>query len=145
MHLEDIVVEKDQNVKARLYIENLYPRDQNSWEWLRGGDLLYASGILFSLINVQYMSVFEGPDLRRTVEEKARVEKNMPNYFYYNKYILGPARSVVEDASFESYKLNQYDQYEDVLTRYLYNPDRRVDSTMESWLWEKKEDALKIE
>ena len=132
---EDILVGDDPNVHSRLYITNLYPRNQEEWNWLRGGDLLYASGILFALTDVKYMSVCEGPDVRRTIEDEVR--KRIPNYFYYDKFILGPARSVDHDFSFEPWKHDEYSEY-DRVERLLYVPNRPVSSIMGCWLWEKQ-------
>ena len=124
-----------------LVINNLYPR-MTGIEWLRGGDLLHACGILFSLLDVNYMMVCEGPDLRR-FEEIRREQNNDPGYFYYDKYILGAAQHVKKDFDdppwFDRYSdenMKDADDYGEVQF-YETQPERSPETKMECWLWEK--------
>lgn len=129
----DLVVPGDASVHTRLHINSLYPRQQETWPWLRGGDLLYACGILFALIEVRYMTVCEGPDVRRTVEDSVR--ETRPAYFYYNKTVLSSAQSVEYDYTFDDEMY--WDDYDSV-NCFVPIVDRDVTSTMGCWMWDKQ-------
>ena len=139
MALDDLVVgDGPVEVHRRLHINNLYPHEQKQWKWLRGGDLLYASAILFVLLDVRYMTVCDGPGLRNSIETATRITR--PGYFYYDKTILVPAASVRVDNNFEWSGEGGDDELSD-LTRLLPAPDRGTGTVLGCWLWDKLADS----
>jgi len=126
----------DDDLRHRyLHINNVYPRTQEKWRWLTGGDLLCASAILFSLVDVQYMTVGEGPDVRYFENRKRGTH---PEYFYYNKILLVPAQSAVSTYGMRS-ELFGYDSEddEDVHMRLVRTPNRDPNSVIGWWFWDK--------
>ena len=79
------------------------------------------------------MSVCEGPGVRN-IEMAAR--ETRPGYFYYNKTVLVPAQSVEADISFEFWKHDEYEDYENV-NRVFRARQRAPESIMKCWLWDK--------
>jgi hypothetical protein len=131
--LHDLVIDNN-HVHKHLHINNIYPRTQSEWKWLTGGDLLVASGILFALLDVRYMTVGEGPDVRYFENEK---RKTHPNYFYYNKSILVPAQSAVVDLEYSSRELEDDESGDESQFKLKHNPNRDANSVMEWWFWDK--------
>lgn len=115
-----------------LYINNVYPRTQEKWKWLSGGDLLFASGVLFALTDVRYMALGEGPDVR-SFERKKRLLH--PEYFYYNKVLLVPAQSA--EIAYDDSDDDDDSNYDEMLTRLKRTPNRDVNSYIGWWIWDK--------
>ena len=108
---------------------------RKKWEWLTGGDLLVASGILFALIDVRYLTTGEGLDVRYFEFKKRNTQ---PGYFYYNKTTLVPAQSATTDYEYISRELDDDESGDEMMQRRLVRtPNRHVDSTMQWWLWDK--------
>ena len=104
------------------------------WAWLRGGDLLYASALLFALLDVRYMTVCESIDIRASIEVAARAAR--PRYFYYDKTLLVPAQSVQWDHDFE-WEGEGSDSVAVEPSRLLPVPGRDAASMRGCWLWDK--------
>ena len=134
--------------KEHLSISNLYPRN-TCFKWMTGGDLLYAAGIVFSLLDVDYMTVCEGSGVRDAETSRRDPESPLfsrPDYFYYDKTILGPAQHVehLMDAP-NGYDSNDDEDIDDAEENgsfnFHYTRDYRdPESTMKCWLWEKPEE-----
>ena len=146
----DFVVDASQSIGVRasrcLQLTNLYPRNTNI-EWLTGGDLLHACGIVFALLDVQTLIVCEGISVRSSVEKKRR-ESN-PEYFYYGKYILGPPQHLVQadEPEWFEYPTTSLPDKESFYRIERSTPhwqfyERRVErpaeTTMWCWMWTKE-------
>ena len=136
--------------KMHLYINNLYPRE-TPFEWLRGGDLLYAAGIVFSLVDVDYLSVCEGPDVRNFERPRRDPSNDLyvrDDYFYYDKTILAPPKhveSMLDCDEIEGYDSSDDETFEDQEEHGMYDfyrtrPTRDIETTMACWIWEKPDE-----
>ena len=112
-----------------LEVKKVFPRTSSAYKWIRGGDLLFASGVLFSLLQVRFMLVSEGS--RMLIQEAERELR--PDYFYYNKTILSRAISVDVELRFEE------DEFGDseIVSEIIPLPNRSVDM-IGSWMWDKE-------
>jgi hypothetical protein len=124
---DNLVVDGDDRIHKHLFIRNIFPRSQESLGWLSGGDLLVASGILFALTDVRYMTLSEGTNLRRFEAEK---RKTNPGYFYYNKTILSPAQFLGIDYDYERQELDDDDRESGDETLWHLTHD-----TTDKWWW----------
>ena len=107
-------------VHTVLYLQNLYPR--LGPEWMRGGDLLHAAGIIFALSNVRFLVLGEGPDVQR-FEQRAHGERQ--GYKYYDKFVLStPQRAY--------YDLNDWVHYDAD-----YHLVRKEQDDANFWVWDK--------
>jgi len=149
----DLLLNPDENVgmwkqrKTHLHIHNLYPKNTPFNEWMTGGDLLYAAGIVFSLVDIDYMTLCEGPSVRRTAETPRR-DPNSPlfvrhDYFYYDKAILGPAQHVEHEIDYpDGYDSSNDENVMDDMEHgnfhiYSIREFRAPDSDAQCWLWKK--------
>ena len=144
MYLRKLVVDDSDKTEPYLYLDNLYPRT-SKLDWLTGGDLLCATGIIFALTRVRYLMVGEGPSLRSFEVDHGR--KNDPGYFYYNKFILAPAQhvqKVIDCKRSTKMRLKARMEPDDSTDECEYqSPEfvervatRDPDTIMKFWLWE---------
>ena len=126
---------------ARLHINNVYPyHSRCRIPWLRGGDLLFASGVLYALIDVRFMSVCQGPDVQRSIEDQ-RGAPVPRGYFYYDKFLLVrpyPYQALYENVEPWSDQWDcDEDEYESV--DHLLRLPRTAFDSIHCWMWDKKE------
>ena len=118
----DWLVGQDPVVYNRLHIESIYPREQQMIPWLRGGDLLHACGILFSLLDVRYMTVQDCADLRKNNTDQPISQ----GYSYYDKVILAPAEQIRYDSDFEDYEHTR-----------VFRLPGNLQKMSRHWMWDK--------
>ena len=113
-----------------LYIAALYPRKaQLGWD-VRGGDLLYACGVLFALLkDTNYMYVEEGPHM-------LTFEQHWSDYKYYNKFILGPAAPVTHREASNEETEQEIKQNTSACYVKLLSSETNMQNVSE-WLWMK--------
>lgn len=127
MYVEDFVLDGARTKHARLHLNNLYPRE-TQLPWLTGGDLLHACGILYALLDVQFLTVCEGGV--RAFENAHRVAR--PGYLYYDKVILVPPQHLVYADAPES-----EEEEEEERAHFATVATRDPATIMRCWLWDK--------
>ena len=126
---------QDNAMYDHLHLNNLYPRDAPD-PWVRGGDLLHACGILFTLMNVRFMTVGEGEDLNRTIQDHARLSRE--DYFYYNKRIITmPFPATLIEAPEDA----REDDEMFATCLETYSKRKQSDRSAGWWLWDKHRDT----
>lgn len=134
MCLRKLVLDDQDKTEPYLYLSSVYPRT-SKLDWLTGGDLLWATAIIFALTRVRYLIVGEGPGLRRFEVDHGR--KHDPGYFYYNKFILAPAQHAQKRLEDSTELDDSDDEYEYQSPTVVHRvATRDPDTVMEFWLWE---------
>ena len=83
-------------------------------------------------MNVRFMTVGEGEDLNRTIQDHARLSRE--DYFYYNKRMITmPFPAKLIDASDDA-----WDDETSVACLETYSKRKQSDRSAGWWLWDKQ-------